>query len=226
MIDHCNKHADFVTVNKNSRLIIPAQIVNDLFDDVVENIVNLVTETLKLSKLDDISTIFLVGGFSQCPLLQNQLRTKTSDEKPDVDLISPDEAILSVVKGAAMFGHNPMMIVSHIAPTTYLTMGHGDEPEIIIQKGDEINLGRCIPILVEPVSSEQSFIEMKLFSTSKDPPYRASDPDITRVCSVKINCGPNDRIQFEFTFGGTELKISAQNTTTGNRVDTTINYMN
>ena len=54
----------------------------------------------------DVGTIVLVGGFSECGLLQKTIREFFKGKK----IIKPDEAGLATLKGAVYFGHIPEAI--------------------------------------------------------------------------------------------------------------------
>jgi actin-related protein len=51
-----------------------------------------------------ISTILMVGGFSDCPLLHERV----TSEFPKLNVICPSDAVATVLKGAVMYGHNPI----------------------------------------------------------------------------------------------------------------------
>jgi molecular chaperone DnaK (HSP70) len=50
-----------------------------------------------------LSTILMVGGFSECPLIQDAVQAAF----PDKRIIIPEDAGMSVLKGAVLFGHRP-----------------------------------------------------------------------------------------------------------------------
>jgi molecular chaperone DnaK (HSP70) len=62
-----------------------------------------------------ISTILMVGGFSDCPLLHERV----TSEFPKLNVICPSDAVATVLKGAVMYGHNPELISERICPRTY-----------------------------------------------------------------------------------------------------------
>jgi activator of 2-hydroxyglutaryl-CoA dehydratase len=48
----------------------------------------------------------MVGGFSECELVQDAIRDKI---RSSITLIIPEEAGLAVLKGAVLFGHQPKL---------------------------------------------------------------------------------------------------------------------
>jgi molecular chaperone DnaK (HSP70) len=64
-------------------------------------IIGLIKSVLTNTNARGISTILLVGGFSECHLAQAAIRDVFSDKT----IISPEEPSLVVLKGAVLFGH-------------------------------------------------------------------------------------------------------------------------
>ena len=62
-----------------------------------------------------IGTILMVGGFSQSPVLYDGIKSAF----PNMEVICPQDAVLTIVKGAVMFGNNPRLIQERISPRTY-----------------------------------------------------------------------------------------------------------
>ncbi|XP_052794431.1 heat shock 70 kDa protein 12A-like [Mya arenaria] len=61
------------------------------------------------------NTILLVGGYAESPMLQSEIK----DAFRDKTVIIPDEAGLAVLKGAVLFGNDPLVVVSRIARCSY-----------------------------------------------------------------------------------------------------------
>ncbi|XP_052690693.1 heat shock 70 kDa protein 12A-like [Crassostrea angulata] len=70
--------------------------------DIVKHLKNLFTE----KEVEDIDIILLVGGFSECPMLQKEIQM----EFPNKAIVNPREGSTAVMKGAVLFGHSAEII--------------------------------------------------------------------------------------------------------------------
>ncbi|XP_062620275.1 heat shock 70 kDa protein 12A-like [Saccostrea cucullata] len=93
-----------------NRCSITADVMKSFFKVAVDPIVNHVRDILKKPDISDTNNIIMVGGFSESPILQDMIKQSF----PDVRVIIPPEPGLAVLKGAVLFGHNPVTISSRI----------------------------------------------------------------------------------------------------------------
>ncbi|XP_071141784.1 heat shock 70 kDa protein 12B-like [Mytilus edulis] len=100
---------------RGDKMRIDAHLMINLFKPTVDNIISLMFEILKDKKVQNVTQILLVGGFSECRLIQDAVIKKFWDKK----IIIPEEAGLSVLKGAVLFGHRPDYIQSRVLRFTY-----------------------------------------------------------------------------------------------------------
>ncbi|XP_065924964.1 heat shock 70 kDa protein 12A-like [Magallana gigas] len=70
--------------------------------DIVKHLKNLFTE----KDVEDIDIILLVGGFSECPMLQKEIQK----EFPNKAIVNSREGSTTVMKGAVLFGHSAEII--------------------------------------------------------------------------------------------------------------------
>ncbi|CAG2218745.1 unnamed protein product [Mytilus edulis] len=112
---------------RGDKMRIDADVFKNLFDKTVKNILTLLKELFK-RKVESVALLLLVGGFSECTLLQAEIK-KTFISESDV----PEESSLTVLKGAVLFGHNSEVIFSR---KTRVTGGVGCTP-ILIRKCDQ-----------------------------------------------------------------------------------------
>jgi hypothetical protein len=68
------------------------------------------TEVLKKQEAEEVNTLLLVGGFSDCLLIREAINNAFCDKT----IIMPEEAGLSVLKGAVLFGHRPDYVQSRV----------------------------------------------------------------------------------------------------------------
>ncbi|CAG2232442.1 unnamed protein product [Mytilus edulis] len=100
---------------RGDKMRIDVELMKNIFKPSIDNITSLIQSILDSDVLIDVSQILLVGGFSECLLIQDAIKTKFPNKK----IIVPEEAGLSVLKGAVLFGHRPFYIESRKMKYTY-----------------------------------------------------------------------------------------------------------
>jgi molecular chaperone DnaK (HSP70) len=73
-----------------------ADLMIKLFTPTIDSIITLMKNTLSNRSTNDLSTILMVGGFSECPLIQDAVQAAF----PGKRIIIPEDAGMSVLKGA------------------------------------------------------------------------------------------------------------------------------
>ncbi|CAC5387187.1 unnamed protein product [Mytilus coruscus] len=124
----CKKylHEDFESVIKASpyndrmelrydKLRVKVDLIKTLFEQASKKIVQLITDASADVKSNDVDILLLVGGFSECKVIQENIKASF----PKTRIIVPEDAGLAVLKGAVLFGHKPEYIVSRIVRYTY-----------------------------------------------------------------------------------------------------------
>lgn len=105
-----------VTVFKENKIRFQSGFLRELvFDGPINAIVNHLERLFLNPSVSGIDTILLVGGFSDCPILQQRVR----DSFPNRIIINPPEANLAVLKGAVIFGHDPKSVSQRLSPKYY-----------------------------------------------------------------------------------------------------------
>ncbi|WAR27204.1 HS12A-like protein, partial [Mya arenaria] len=102
---------------QGDKLKVDMSIVTNFFKTQVDSIVEHVSNLIDQSNKEDIASIVLVGGFSNCPLLQQAMKTTFDCQA----IIIPNDPDLAVLKGAVIFGHRPEMISQRVSKYTYGT---------------------------------------------------------------------------------------------------------
>ena len=222
-----------VKVSQNGKLVLSPPALQKLFDPVVQEIVQLVQQTVQRNELENLSMIFLVGGFSQCSYLENQLKQNVLKVRPDIHIVKPEEPILCVLRGAVMCGANPSLIDSRIAPRAYLLLAENPDGtrffSTVIEKGSSVTHGYEEKIYAEPAHASMDYVQMDLYATIKDPPYKVSDKDIKKVCKVRVKCtapsAKDNFVEFCFKFGGTEIQITGIHRASLTKVKATVDFL-
>jgi hypothetical protein len=97
------------------KMRINTNLIIDMFKQASERIIEIISDVLKKMKGSNLIMIVLVGGFSGCKIIQDNIKSSF----PNHRVIIPEDAELAVLKEAVLFGHNPDYIVARIARYTY-----------------------------------------------------------------------------------------------------------
>ncbi|XP_060574349.1 heat shock 70 kDa protein 12A-like [Ruditapes philippinarum] len=227
------KYDDKVTLVGNT-VRVETGIFRSWFDESCNNIVKHVKEIFKQKASKNTSSILLVGGFSESPLLQDAIRTNF----PDKRLIIPEEAGLAVLKGAVIFGHNPVTIVSRIARCSYGILVYRDfqngvHPankkvtidgkikckdvfDVHVKKGQELVVGEAqSKQRYTPLEADQISLVFDVYTSTDEEPLYVTDVGCTYVGQLEVDVpdlsGGKDRGVFvQIIFGGTEVVVEAR----------------
>ena len=96
------------------KMRIDTNLIIDIFKQASGRIIELISDVLKRMKGSNLKMIVLVGGFSGCKIIQDNIKSSF----PNHRVIIPEDAELAVLKGAVLFGHKPDYIVARIARYT------------------------------------------------------------------------------------------------------------
>jgi molecular chaperone DnaK (HSP70) len=96
------------------KLRFSADLFIKLFTPTIDSIIILMKNTVSNRSTNgisnNVSNIIMVGEFSKCPMIQDAVYKAF----PDNQIIIPDNADLSVLCGAVLFGHRPDYIWSEL----------------------------------------------------------------------------------------------------------------
>ncbi|XP_052812533.1 heat shock 70 kDa protein 12B-like [Mya arenaria] len=87
----------------------------ETYIDPVSNVTAHLQRELSRRELKDVKTLILVGGLSDSKIIRAELQARF----PGYTLLMPEEAAVSVLKGAVIFGHSKAFIKSHKLPYSY-----------------------------------------------------------------------------------------------------------
>lgn len=90
---------------KNSKFCLPFSEFKTFFKIVIDNVTNYIEDIFANNDVGYIREIFLVGGFSECSIIQNALRERFET----CHFIFPKDARIAVLKGAVYLGHIPIV---------------------------------------------------------------------------------------------------------------------
>ncbi|CAC5355531.1 unnamed protein product [Mytilus coruscus] len=108
-------YKDSVSFSTPQKLFVNPEVFRNLFKPTIDALIKHLNKLFKDPNLSDLHHIIMVGGFSECELVQTAMRNKYPNRK----IIIPDEAGLVVLRGVVFFGHQPKKIGKRILRKTY-----------------------------------------------------------------------------------------------------------
>lgn len=208
--------------------------MKSLFYPVVSGIVGHIEGLLRKPELQNLTCLFMVGGFAESVILQEAMKMAFNMRFP---ILIPNYASIAVVQGATMFGQKPEVISSRIMATTYgfgLTKSFNpktDDPEkkvivlgkekckdvfdIIVNENESVKVGEKRCFTRYPLYPNQKDVTFIFYtSTDVNVKYITDDsvgPSIGYVTveSPDTSLGEKREIELSVFFGGTEIKATA-----------------
>ena len=228
------------------KLKLSPSLMKSFFQESLDNIVNHVENILEIIK--DIDMILLVGGYVNSPLVRETFKNKFAC----CHVIIPQDSNLVVMKGAVLFGHNPMLISARVLRFSYgLTLECEFDPEIhpqdkryyddngverckdgfsmLINRNTKVpTSGKIVTIIGVPLYSTQKSYISELYCTEEENPV-VIDDSCQLVGSLEISV-PEDftekwKAVEEYVFGMTEIKVSAKVMATDETFDTHLDLL-
>lgn len=217
------------------KIRIDAEIFKGLFKPCTDNIVKHIKDLLKFPELKGTNTFLMVGGFSESLMVQTAVMTAL----PKGNVIIPDEAGLSVLKGAVIFGHRPVAITCRISKYTYginisppfdsdrhpedrkVSVGNIDRCRDIfkkyIQEGDTVKVGEPRSGKHITLSPHQREMQLNIYASPKREPEFVDENESEYLGRVVVELPDSEekiRVEVTMMFGETELTVQAQELTT------------
>ncbi|XP_063409591.1 heat shock 70 kDa protein 12B-like [Mytilus trossulus] len=193
--------------------------------------------SIVIKQCENVSMLLLVGGFSESEMLQHAIRK----EFPDKRIIVPEDAGLSVLKGAVLFGQNPDYISSRVLRYTYgykvkSEFNHKihDKAKLVMIDGQELcgYIFKTVKKINEdtssgtkvtkPISTTTKFqrkLQIPVFASTKEDPMYTDESGCTCIGTVEIEIShPSEEdiyFDVEFNFGNTEFTVTVTERDTG-----------
>ena len=224
---------------KGGKFHISPEAFRDLFKPTIDSLIRLIGKLLDNPKLSDLRTILMVGGFSECELVQDAIRDKI---RSSITLIIPEEAGLAVLKGAVLFGHQPKIVSRRIARLTYGIQSwpewdadlHPVSKRIDIDGqtrckdvfskyitiGDSIESGHAVSQVFQALNPEETTLQCTVYKSTDRNPRFITDPTCQRLGILTVQLPPHTpgqtrEIEETLIFGDTELLCRARDLRTG-----------
>ena len=237
-----------VKLKNNEYLSLSSGIMKGLFTPVVKSIKKHLKTLLKKTNLSKVQIMLLVGGFAESAFLQEEIKKKFSG---NLRVLIPRHATTAVVQGAVIFGKKPSKITERVVCTTYGADGsvdfvegvHPEEKKFIadgvekcndiffrfVKENKVVKLGQRITKTYHPVRADSKRIKFGFYVTSNPNTQFVTDPRVTKIGGVVVKSpdtwrGKDRNIEVSMYFGGTEITATAWDVSSGNRVQTTLDF--
>ena len=212
-----------------------------LFQPVINGIVSHIAGLLCKPALSSLSHLFLVGGFAESAILQDEMKKAYSSR---YKILTPRNAGIAVVQGATMFGKKPSIVNSRKMASTYgYRINKHFDPDkhpankktfydgvafckdifsVVVKEDESIKTGEKKQFSLAPLYKDQTRISFSFFGSSNPNVEYTTDPGVGSILGKMTVDSPDttkgiDRsIKLILHFGGTEIKATAVDDTSGN----------
>lgn len=211
------------------KMRLDADIFKSLFKPCTEKLIDHIKKLHKEPRVKGTDIFLMVGGFSESKIMQRAIK----DTFKDVTVIVPEDAGLTVVKGAVVFGHHPS-VKSRISKYTYgINISppfdparHPDDHRVTVGGVDRcrdvfkcyIHEGELIAVN-EPRSGKhvtlkpnQKEMLLKVYATEKTNPSFVDEDGVEYIGKLVVNLPDSSqkiRVDVRMMFGKTELTVEA-----------------
>ncbi|KAK3600049.1 hypothetical protein CHS0354_012741 [Potamilus streckersoni] len=243
------RYASVVTL-VGDKLRVKASVMKSFFSNAIHSITSHMKELLNDNRVRGISSILMVGGFSESKMLYHAIKSSF----PNIRVIVPRDAGLVVLQGAVVFGHSPSSIAQRVCKYTYglHTYLPFDEKIHDIQKrkvfdgvpycdevfhkhvemGQSVSLNQITkPISYTPMEESDNSIGINIYASSKKSPMYVTENGcvklgVVEVCILDRSVPLKDRnVLVTMEFGGTEIKVTAIEEKTGKSTIVEVSFL-
>lgn len=224
---------------------------NEFFKDSLHHLEQHLNELFKKENAKNISTIILVGGYSESEHLKNFIKTKFSSKS----VIVPYGPGLAILNGAVMFGHAPFLIAERRCRVSYGFKcndlfdenKHKESSKFIDEDGElrardsfdvHVRLGQNVKtgvyqpgISYTPLWNEQNTMQFPLYASLRKDPVHTTDEDCKEIGKIKVDISTlrgskcDKSIRIALSFGETEIGVKAVKEQTKEELHTVLKYM-
>lgn len=219
-----------------------------MFTKPVDHVKGHLQRLLQEPTTNGTEVIIMVGGFSDSPMLHQPIK----ERYPGINVIKPEEAVLAVLKGAVMFGHNSTIISPRICKLTYglqmrlpfdkrkhpqsskVTSADGSEwCKNIFSKHVEIDqpvrLGETSPeVHYYPAHKDSTTMTINVYESTEKNPKFVTDIGCKLAGSLQIpltGLGDHRPVSVQMRFGGTEIEVECTEKSTKQTFKLNIDFL-
>ncbi|OWF48934.1 heat shock 70 kDa protein 12A-like [Mizuhopecten yessoensis] len=200
-----------------------------LFSTSLDNMIQHLNGLMENINIMPLDAVVLVGGFSEAKII----RSRFEDFFSETRFISPNDPSMAVLKGAALFGHEPLAITSRVCKYTYgiavtvpFKVEKHDEKrrvkigddffcddvfDIHLRKGEPVAVGsqQVVKRFSAPVNQNHVIVEVYA-SPDNNPKYVSEEKCIklgSAVVALSEKHKKDDPIDVKIIYAGTELEV-------------------
>ena len=220
----------------SDKLRMEADLFRELFMAPVHQLIDHLKDLMTRDSLKDISTILMVGGFSESPMMMSAVVKAF----PNIKVIVPEDAGLAVLKGAVLYGHKPQTITTRKARYTYginisppfvpgdhsphrkVTIDGVDRVKDVFKKyieaDQDIRVGEAVSGRHVTIKSRQSEMLLKIYASEERDPKYVTDRTCEYLGKVIVKLPETEerlKVDVKMIFGETELMVEAKESSSG-----------
>lgn len=226
--------------------------MKQLFDPVLNRIIEHIENLTGREKLKDLHFLFLVGGFAESPLLQSAIR-EVFDSKMKV--IIPQEVGLTILRGAVLFGMDPTVVRVRRAAMTYgvgvlnrFIVGTHPRNKLVKKSGVDwctdvfdkfvtcdqpVKLGESVTRRYASTKPGKASTVITIYSTEAENVNFVTDDGVKKCGQLVLeipqidDCDPSKprELKASMIFGDTEIRVTAVDSLSGNEAKASINFL-
>lgn len=222
-------------------LNITMEILGDLHRPIVTKIAEHIKSLLSKPSLQDVKTLFLVGGFSEAQFLRKEISRSFSDKR----ILVPQDPELAIIRGAVEFAQDPTLLRARVIGKTYGVRSvrrfdprkDPTEKELVIslnevyckdvfttlvKKDERIDIEDTRSYLFSPITPTGTEFSIQFYSTDQEDAQYCTDPGVESenveivISSPDTRKGCGRQLRLDAKFGGTELKVNVTDVESGN----------
>jgi molecular chaperone DnaK (HSP70) len=234
---------------EDANVILSSKDMSSIFNPSIDGIVQSTQEQFNRLGSQRCDYIFLVGGFSTSPVLQQRIKDEFGTRvKKIVILPEPGAAI---VQGAASFGLKPSIIRARRSRLTYgcdisAPFDQGIDPEskkfwseahkswyckdrfhTFVNIGQTIEVNEKVTHNFYPMDPSQTSVTFKFYGTKEKRVRYSDENSLEKIGQLTVEMpdttgGINRCVEVMMYFGKTEIQVEARDITSGKKCETTL----
>ncbi|XP_060065171.1 heat shock 70 kDa protein 12A-like [Ylistrum balloti] len=233
LADSMTKFSKSASIKKN-KMHIGLEKCTEFFSEAMSGTMSHVLEVMN----DDITTVVLVGGFSESSLVQAQFE----EMFPNKVIVCPQDPGLAVLKGAVLYGFDSHVIKSRVMKYTYgIELNKVFEPKLhspqnkfwcptnnqwycckcfdpFFMAEQEVEVGSIVTKFYSP-GPNQNVVEITVYASFQLPTY-VNEPSCFKIGKITVKrpaqgWNPQALLQVDVMFGGTEFTVKVSDTCQG-----------
>ncbi len=225
---------------EDESIYISPETMKQIFKSTLDGLVHEVHKQLERLGNIKCDIMYLVGGFSTSPLLQERIHQEFDNKVKKI--VIPPAPGAAIVEGAVAFGIDPS-IRSRVSRLTY---GAGCSEEfdsskdpvgkrfwaedfnryqcnhrffVFVEVGDEIGTDEKVTRVYSPLHKNEKEMMLTFYSSRKPHPRYTDEQGVTELGTLTItrsdtSSGLNWNVEVTMKFGGTEIQVTAKDTKT------------